>query len=183
MALWLENEKRHCWFILIGTNNAVFDWWNFTIYFSTSPILWHRKNHVARNGQIEHLFSDGGTKEFLGFALVGGAENAVRMAAKEVPAGSDRFHDIHHVLTGYPANWRGEAEIGAWELATGCRTYWVAWFLNLGAAFVGLFLFPRAVVWAFIRGRNSRTNLYHEFEYEPLLDMRIKALRERIGLV
>ena len=94
-----------------------------------------------------------------------------------------RFHDIHHVLTGYPANWRGEAEIGAWELATGCRTYWVAWFFNLGAVFVGLFLFPRAVVWAFIRGRNSRTNLYHEFEYEPLLDMRIKALRERIGLV
>lgn len=35
-----------------------------------------------------------------------------------------RFHDIHHVLTGYPANWKGEAEIGAWELATGCRSHW-----------------------------------------------------------
>ncbi len=43
-----------------------------------------------------------------------------------------RFHDIHHVLTGYPANWRGESEIGAWELATGCRTSAVAWFLNGG---------------------------------------------------
>ncbi|HRI58740.1 MAG TPA: hypothetical protein PK228_03430, partial [Saprospiraceae bacterium] len=60
-----------------------------------------------------------------------------------------RFHDIHHVLTGYPANWRGEAEIGAWEIATGCRNSFIAWFLNGGAVFVGLFLWPHAVVRAF----------------------------------
>ena len=93
-----------------------------------------------------------------------------------------RFHDIHHVLTGYPANWRGEAEIGAWELATGCRTSFVAWFLNGGAVVIGLFLFPRAVWRAFKRGRRTRTNLYHDFEYEPLLAMTVKELRETIGL-
>ncbi|MBK7938485.1 MAG: hypothetical protein IPJ82_16000 [Lewinellaceae bacterium] len=93
-----------------------------------------------------------------------------------------RFHDIHHVLTGYPANWRGEAEIGAWEIATGCRTSFVAWFLNVGAVFIGLFLWPRAVARAFRRGRRTRTNLYHDFEYEPLLEMTVRELREKIGL-
>ncbi|MBC7777551.1 MAG: hypothetical protein H7246_19110 [Phycisphaerae bacterium] len=93
-----------------------------------------------------------------------------------------RFHDIHHVLTGYPANWRGEAEIGAWELATGCRTSLVAWFLNGGAVFVGLILFPKAVWRAFKRGWRSKTNLYFDFEYEPLLTETVKDLRKQIGL-
>src|SRR5947209_20636156 len=39
------------------------------------------------------------------------------------------FHDLHHVLTGYPTNWVGEAEIGVWELRAGCNS-WVAYFLN-----------------------------------------------------
>ena len=93
-----------------------------------------------------------------------------------------RFHDIHHVLTGYPANWHGEAEIGAWELATGCRTSFVAWFLNSGGVFVGLFICPRAVFKAFRRGWRSRTNLYHDFEYDSLLTQTVRNLRERIGL-
>lgn len=93
-----------------------------------------------------------------------------------------RYHDIHHILTGYAANWRGEAEIGAWELATGCRTSFLAWFLNSGAVLVGLFTHPRAVIRAFRRGRKSRTNLYHRFAYEPLLDMTVQELREKIGL-
>lgn len=93
-----------------------------------------------------------------------------------------RFHDIHHVLTGYPANWRGEAEIGAWEIATGCRTSLVAWFLNGGAVFVGLFLWPRAVLRAFKRGWRTRTNLYHDFDYDSLLGMTVQELRQKIGL-
>lgn len=93
-----------------------------------------------------------------------------------------RFHDLHHILTGYPANWRGEAEIGAWELATGCRTSFVAWFLNSGAVLVGLLMHPKAVLKAFRRGRNTKTNLYYDFEYEPLLKMSVRELREKIGL-
>lgn len=93
-----------------------------------------------------------------------------------------RFHDIHHVLTGYPANWQGEAEIGAWELATGCRRSLVAWVLNGGAVAVGMLLWPRAVWRAFHRGRHTRTNLYHDFDYETLLPMTVGALREKIGL-
>lgn len=93
-----------------------------------------------------------------------------------------KLHDIHHVLTGYPPIWRGEAEIGAWELATGCRGYFVAWFLNGGAVLVGLFLFPRAVWKAFIRGWRSKSNLYYIGNYELLLNMTVKELRQTIGL-
>ncbi|HRH01922.1 MAG TPA: hypothetical protein PLN13_01155 [Bacteroidia bacterium] len=93
-----------------------------------------------------------------------------------------RFHDIHHVLTGYAANWKGEAEIGAWEIATGCEKYFVAWFLNFGALLVGIILYPKAVFKAFNRGLKTKTNLYHNFDYEPLLDLSIKELREKIGL-
>lgn len=93
-----------------------------------------------------------------------------------------RYHDIHHILTGYPVNWRGEAEIGAWEIATGCRTSFIAWFLNGGAVVVGLFTHPKAVVKAFERGWNTRTNLYHNFEYAPLLEMTVKEVRDKIGL-
>jgi hypothetical protein len=93
-----------------------------------------------------------------------------------------RFHDIHHVLTGYPANWKGEAEIGAWEIATGCRSYFIAWFLNGGALLIGLMRWPRAVWRAWLRGRRTRTNLYHDFDYDTVLSMKIKDLRASIDL-
>lgn len=94
-----------------------------------------------------------------------------------------RFHDMHHVLTGYPANWLGEAEIGAWELATGCRHYFIAWFLNSGAVLVGLCINPKAVIKAFYRGTKTRTNLYHNFNYEDLLTYNVRELKSKIGLV
>jgi ubiquinone biosynthesis protein Coq4 len=93
-----------------------------------------------------------------------------------------RFHDIHHILTGYAANWKGEAEIGAWELATGCRTSFIAWFLNSGAVLVGLVMHPIAVIKAFRRGFKTKTNLYHDFDYDALMDMTIGELQNKIGL-
>lgn len=92
-----------------------------------------------------------------------------------------RFHDIHHVLTGYDTSWTGEAEIGAWELAAGCGKHYAAWILNLGAAAVGLFIAPRRVLRAFARGRRSKT-LYHEEFSEELLERRVGELRGRLGL-
>lgn len=93
-----------------------------------------------------------------------------------------KVHDIHHVLTGYPATWPGEVEIGAWEVATGCGTYWAAWFLNFGSLGIGLFLCPGRMFRAFRRGLRSRTNLYHGFDYEMALNTDIETLRKDIGL-
>lgn len=92
-----------------------------------------------------------------------------------------RFHDLHHVLTGYDTSWTGEAEIGAWELAAGCGRHYAAWLLNLGAAALGLLFAPRRVVRAFARGRRSDT-LYHEQFSDELLDQTVGALRKRMRL-
>lgn len=49
-----------------------------------------------------------------------------------------KFHDVHHVLTEYQTTWSGEAEIGAWEIASGCGRHYPAWLLNLNAFAIGL---------------------------------------------
>src|SRR5688572_30034252 len=43
-----------------------------------------------------------------------------------------RFHDLHHLLTGYDTDITGEFEISAWEIAAGCKRFPAAWALNLG---------------------------------------------------
>jgi hypothetical protein len=70
-----------------------------------------------------------------------------------------RVHDLHHIATGYRTTWRGEAEIGAWELAGGCGDYYPAWLLNLYSFAIGLVIAPRRLWQAFLSGRRCR-NLY-----------------------
>jgi hypothetical protein len=50
-----------------------------------------------------------------------------------------RYHDLHHVLTGYDTDNAGEFEISAFEIAAGCRDFYAAWFLNLGGTTAGMF--------------------------------------------
>jgi hypothetical protein len=92
-----------------------------------------------------------------------------------------RLHDLHHVATGYETTWRGEAEIGAWELASGCRGYLAAWVLNGLALIYGLLLWPRRIWAAWERGRSSQ-NLYREGWSDALLDETVGGLRRRLGL-
>jgi hypothetical protein len=92
-----------------------------------------------------------------------------------------RLHDLHHVATGYQTDWRGEFEISAWEIGGGCGAYGFAWFINLGGLAGGLFLCPRRVYQAFLRGRHSRT-LYGEGFRDELLDETVGSLRRRLRL-
>lgn len=93
-----------------------------------------------------------------------------------------KFHDLHHVLTEYSTGFRGEAEIGAWEIASGCGKYYSAWILNVGSLVYGLIFFPKPVYRAFIRGRQSR-NLYHNIEYNPaLLSRSVGEIRAELGI-
>ena len=87
-----------------------------------------------------------------------------------------KFHDLHHVLTGYDTDFPGELEVSAWEIAAGCKGYAAAWVLNLGGLFTGLFVCPRRVFAAFVRGRHSHT-LYGE-TFDPLLERTVGDLRE-----
>jgi hypothetical protein len=92
-----------------------------------------------------------------------------------------RFHDLHHVLTEYPTTWRGEFEIAAWEVAGGIRWYWEAWLLDLLGFAAGLFVWPRSVYRAFLRGRRS-TNLYLDVWDDSILERRVGDVRRRLKL-
>jgi len=92
------------------------------------------------------------------------------------------FHDIHHLLTGYSVKFKGESEIGAWEIGSNCKGYFTAFFLDFMAFTAGLFIYPRSVYKAFLRGRNS-VNLYHNIiEKEVLLNMSIKDAQSLLKL-
>jgi hypothetical protein len=125
-----------------------------------------------------------------GFSEAGYSDRWVRLRAGPVPLGfpntrarvrAVRLHDLHHVATGYDTTWRGEAEIGAWELAAGCGHHLPAWVLNRGAVAVGLFIAPVRTLLAWRRGRRSRTLYAAEFD-PSLLDMTVGELRRRLGL-
>jgi len=92
-----------------------------------------------------------------------------------------RFHDIHHVLTGYETTWTDEAAIAAWEVASGCGRHYAAWLLNLAAMAIGLGISFKSVTRAFWRGRYSR-NLYGSNFDENLLTLTVGALRKQLDL-
>ena len=89
-------------------------------------------------------------------------------------------HDVHHLLTGYETTWRGEAEIGGFEIATGCRHYWAAWFFNFGGLLFGLVIAPLRTFRAFVRGRHC-TNFYG-VDTEAVLQRTVAEGRHELGL-
>ena len=92
------------------------------------------------------------------------------------------FHDIHHLVTGYRSNWKGEAEIGAWEVSTGCEDFMAAWVLDLWSFCLGLLFFPKATYLAFIRGRRT-LNLYKRtYTKEELMGMNIPEIQSKLLL-
>lgn len=66
-------------------------------------------------------------------------------------------HDLHHILTGYPPDWRGETFLAAWELASGHGRYWTARLICLWAFALGLLAHPRQLFRAFREGRKHRS--------------------------
>lgn len=90
-----------------------------------------------------------------------------------------RYHDLHHILTGYDTDFVGELEIAGWEIGAGCKSFVAAWLLNLGGMAAGCVRAPRRVFAAFVRGRRQRT-LYGE-TFEPLLDLSVGEARRRFG--
>jgi len=92
-----------------------------------------------------------------------------------------RFHDLHHVLTGYATDWSGEFEISAWEIASGCADKSFAWMINLQGMAAGSITWPRRTFRAFVRGLRSR-NLYRERFDDALLAEGLHQVRQRLGL-
>jgi hypothetical protein len=92
-----------------------------------------------------------------------------------------KLHDLHHILTEYDTTWSGEAEIGAWEVASGCGRHYAAWLLDLNAFALGLGIAPRAVYRAFLLGRRTRNLYVGQFE-DSLLLKPVGSVRRELQL-
>lgn len=68
-------------------------------------------------------------------------------------------HDLHHLITGYPFNMRGEYQVATWEFAAGRYPHAGAILLLLPLVVLGLCWSPRAIWHAFLRGRRA-TSLF-----------------------
>ncbi|MBL8755926.1 MAG: hypothetical protein JNK15_21705 [Planctomycetes bacterium] len=90
------------------------------------------------------------------------------------------LHDVHHLLSGYTTTWRGEAEIGAFELRTGCGRFWAAWMFNSGGFLFGLAIAPRAMFRAFVRA-GTCTNFYGTAE-ATVAERPVASARRELGL-
>lgn len=91
-----------------------------------------------------------------------------------------RFHDLHHVLTGYSTDLQGEIEIAAWEIGAGCKSFLAAWQLNLSSMGFALFYSPLRSFRAFVRGRRSHS--LYGLELEPLLQRRVGEVADELGV-
>jgi hypothetical protein len=133
-----------------------------------------REQYFARSGFDESSYTERWVKLAAGPLRFGFPNTASRVRAV-------RLHDLHHVLTEYDTSWTGEAEIGAWEIASSCRDHYAAWVLNVGALAIGLVIAPGRVYRAFVRGRHSR-NLYDTAFSDALLERGVGEVRADLAL-
>ena len=91
------------------------------------------------------------------------------------------LHDLHHVATGYGADFVGEGEIGIWELVGGCET-WIVYFLNASAAMLGFVLSPPRMLKAYEDARTAKALYRQGMTLDEVLDMPLGDLRERLGI-
>lgn len=133
-----------------------------------------RDRYLADNG-----FGDGGYEARWVTLMAGPLPIRLPNTAARVRA--VRLHDLHHPLTGYDTTWTGEAEIGAWEIASSCAGHAAAWVLNLAAIAIGVAIAPVRTFRAFVRGRHS-ANLYRTSFDDALLARPFAEVRSELAL-
>jgi hypothetical protein len=90
-----------------------------------------------------------------------------------------RYHDLHHIVTGYDTNVVGEFEISAWEIGAGCKDFAAAWVLNLGGTVAGVVRSPLRTFRAFVRGRRSRS--FYGMPYDEIERLSVTEARRLTG--
>ncbi|PCJ60864.1 MAG: hypothetical protein COA79_07335 [Planctomycetota bacterium] len=91
------------------------------------------------------------------------------------------LHDMHHVVTDYDINIKGELEISAWELASGgCGHFYLFWVDRFIFMTFGLIVYPRATIAAFRYGRKHK-NLFKR-KIDEVMKMQLHTLQEELGI-
>ena len=95
-----------------------------------------------------------------------------------------RFHDLHHVMTGYGTDPAGEFEVSAWELRHGIGVFGVYVRLIItGGALGGFLVYPRRAWQAWKRAKDGPKFPKPTLAlYETLLGLSVGELRVRYGV-
>ena len=91
-------------------------------------------------------------------------------------------HDVHHLATGYQSNFRGETEIGSWEIGSGIKKYWIAFMLDIQAVMIGILFNPAGVFKAFVRGRRTKNLYTDQYPDTDILHMKMGEIRKMLKL-
>jgi hypothetical protein len=134
-----------------------------------------RATYFAQNGFSEASYRDRFTRIALGPISLPMWNPPSRQRAVA-------FHDLHHVATGYPTTWTGEAEIGAWEIAASCGAFAAAWIYDAAAMAFGVAFRPRRTFRAFVRGRHARSLYVGDLRVDDLLELHVDELRALLEL-
>ena len=129
-----------------------------------------RDRYLADNSLTVDSYTEGGFPVYVG-----------RWPVRVPNPGLLHLHDLHHVVTGYGTGLVGEAEISAYELRAGCRSFMVH-LLCVGAILCAMFVAPRRIVRAWRRARGARTLYHTDIPYENLLDMSVAELRRHLNV-
>jgi len=89
------------------------------------------------------------------------------------------YHDLHHILTGYPFCPTGEFQIAAWEFSAGKYPNIFTTLFCIPLVSIGALLIPKKQFLAFVRGTKSQT-LYEKQSYEDLLNKTVGEIRDEI---
>jgi len=133
----------------------------------------------ARYYDANHFGDDGG--DALAWVPVKLGPVTVKIPNTDGRRRAVQFHDIHHIVTGYQTDLRGESEIAAWELASGCTNWPAATVLNLAGLALGVIVWPRLTARAWALGRATK-NLYREPDVSAFLDREVEEVRAELGL-
>src|SRR5687767_14137680 len=102
------------------TRNAVRDKWDASLTLREGRSEYFRFNNFGNDG--------GYSSKWVDFKL-----GPIPFPFPNTPARIEavKYHDLHHVMTGYQTSFVGELEISAWEIGSGCADKTAAWILNL----------------------------------------------------
>jgi hypothetical protein len=149
---------------------------------ATVSVLEGRDAYLAENG----FTTDGYHAEWVVVSLFG---VSFRTPSTERRRRALKFHDLHHVVTGFGTDLAGEAEISAWELRRGLTGLGLfVGSIVLSVTLLGLFIAPRRTLRAWRASRRdgppgSQGSLFQtERDYELLLRMTVGELRRELAV-
>jgi len=93
------------------------------------------------------------------------------------------LHDLNHLLTGFETNLEGEAQLAAFELASGFpRGNRIGYLYSPFALLPGLVLCPLRIAKAFRRGLSLKNACHLKLTKEEILNTKITDIRTALGL-